>query len=36
MIDATKGDSEEAAETLESVVPPSEPPETFGGGGRGR
>jgi hypothetical protein len=36
VIDVTKGDSEEPAETLESVVPPPEPPETFGGGGRGR
>jgi predicted secreted protein len=34
-VDVTKGDSEEPVETLESVNLP-EPPETFGGGGRGR
>jgi hypothetical protein len=34
-VDVTKGDSQEPLETLESVSLP-EPPETFGGGGRGR
>jgi hypothetical protein len=35
VIDATKGDSEEPVETLESVNLP-ENPDAFGGGGRGR
>jgi hypothetical protein len=36
VIDVKKGDTEVDGETLESVVPPPESPETFGGGGRGR